>query len=394
MRVLHLAPPSRCPDHLTAHSFIDEEIVALRDAGVECLTLPPDESAHWRDRGAAIALAICRAASWRVPLALALGEAMHAIRLEVTAARLVRERQVEVIHSHFGWPAGFGGAIAAAIADVPLVASLRGMDLLSAPEIGYGLRRSRAYDAALGQLLQTAARTLYATEYMRREGIAAGAPADRATVVRKGVDSSRFRPGASHREVPVVLAVGTLSPRKNLRLVLDALARIGDLPWTFVIVGDGAERAALEARAIDLGIGARVRFAGTISRAAIGGYFASADVFVHAAVVEAAGNVILEALAAACPIVCTDAGGPTEYVRDGETGFVVPMGDAQAMSRRLRQLLASAALRCSMAHSARVSATREFAYNRMIGDLIRIYGEVAAARISSRSRYVRLIPES
>ena len=394
MRVLHLAPPPDRSDRLTAHSFIDEEIVALGDAGVECLTLPVAARGEWRDRGEAIAFALRHAPSLATPLRVAPFETLYAVRLELAAARLIRERGVDLVHSHFGWPAGFGGALAASVARVPLVASLRGMDLLSAPDIGYGLRRSRSYDAALGGLLRTAARTVYATEYMRRQGIAAGAPADRATLVRKGVDLDRFHPGASHTDVPIVLAVGSLSPRKNLRLVLDALARVGDLCWRFVVVGDGSERGALEAHATALGIQDRVRFAGAIDRGAIGPYFADAAVFVHAAVMEAAGNVILEALAAGCPVVCTDAGGPTEYVRDGATGFVVSPGDAAAMAGRLRQLLTNPALRCSMAHTARQSAEHEFAYERMIREVIQIYGAVLAAQNVSRSRYVCLTLQS
>ena len=387
MRVLHLAPPANKPNQITAHSFIDEEIAALRAAGVECLTLPRIETATVGDRTTTLAFA---AAHWaRVPPAglRTPREMFHAVRLETTAARVIRDCEVDVVHSHFGWPAGFGGTLAASATGVPLVASLRGMDLLTAPEIGYGLRRDPLYAAAVARLLTTATRTLYATDYMRERGIAAGAPSSRATLVRKGVDLIRFRPPADREAVraalgitrPMVLAVGTLSKRKNLSLVLDALARVMDSAWMFVIVGDGAERDTLDARAVALGIRDRVRFAGSVGRADIGRYFAAADVFVHAAVMEAAGNVILEALAVGCPIVCTDAGGPTEYVRDGETGFVVPPGDAPALASRVGQLLSSPALHCAMAHNARASAEREFDYGRMIREVIQIYVDVSTA---------------
>jgi glycosyltransferase involved in cell wall biosynthesis len=384
VRVLHLAPPPVRPDQITAHSFIDEEIGALRAAGVDCLTFGVPRRGTPRDRASAIAFAarfrdLVSSIAWQSPSAT-----LHAVRIEMLAAQLVADAGIDLVHSHFGWPGGFGGALAARAAGVPLVASLRGMDLLTAPEIGYGLRRDPAYAAALTQLLPTAARTLYATEYMRACGIAAGAPPERTVVIRKGVDLIRFRPPAdgTRRATPTLLAVGSLSRRKNLGLALDALALVADLPWTFAIVGDGAERDALEAHAASLGLRDRVRFAGTIGRDEIGHVFADADLFVHAAVMEAAGNVILEALASGCPIVCTDAGGPTEYVRDGETGFVVPAGDVHAMAARLRMLLASPSLRCSMALSARRSAEQEFAYERMIGDVIQLYGCVALAQIS------------
>lgn len=391
MRVLHLAPPADRPDRLTAHSFIDEEIVALRAAGVRCVTLSPAAPATLAERAGATAFAMRHAARLPAPALRSARETLHAARIEHAAAQLIRDDAIDLVHSHFGWPAGFGGALAAADAGVPLVASLRGMDLLTAPEIGYGLRLDPAYDAAIAQLVRAADRTLYATEYMRARGITTGAPASRTIVVRKGVDLQRFRPPADRAAAqaaigvsgPMILAVGTLSPRKNLRLVLDALAPLRDRPWTFVIVGEGAERDRLAAHASAAGIGDRVRFAGPIGRADIGRYFAAADLFVHAAVMEAAGNVILEALAAGCPIVCTDAGGPTEYVSDGATGFVVAPGDADAMTQRIRQLLASPALRCAMANAARASAERDFAYARMIGDLVDIYADLVMSPLRS-----------
>lgn len=389
MRVLHLAPPPVTPDRITAHSFIDEEIAALRRAGVECLTLDASAAGDWRQRAAALAFAGRHAPGLPAACAATPRSMLHAMRMEWMAARLVRTACVDVVHSHFGWPAGFGGAIAARAAGVPLVASLRGMDLLTAPEIGYGLRLDRTYDAAIARLLRCATRTVYATEYMRARGIDAGAPADRTVVVRKGVDLLRFRPAADREAAriavgvhgPMILAVGSLSPRKNLRLVLDALARLRDRPWTFVIGGEGAERDALARQAAALAMADRVRFAGPIGRERIGDYFSAADLFVHAAVMEAAGNVILEALAGGCPIVCTDAGGPTEYVRDGETGFVVRSGDAGTMAERIGQLLDSAALRRRMAQSARASAEREFAYARMIADYRQVYDDAASSRL-------------
>ena len=394
MRVLHLAPPPPQPDRLTAHTFIDEEIDALRATGVECLTLGAIADGRWSERATATAFAAKHVSGLTAAALRAPRETLYAVRAEMAAAQLIRDERIDLIHSHFGWPAGFGGTLAAADTGVPLVASLRGMDLLALPAIGYGLSLDPAYRAAVRELVRRAARTLYATEYMRARGIDTGAPPDRTVVIRKGVDLVRFHPPghrAAARSVvgvvgPMILAVGTLSPRKNLAVVLDALAPLVGLPWTFVIVGDGAERDALEMRAAAIGIGDRVRFAGAIGRGDIGRFFSAADVFVHAAVMEAAGNVILEALAAGCPVVCADAGGPSEYVERGRTGFVVPRSDAAAMSDALCQLLASPALRCRMARAARESAERDFAYRRMIADYARVYADVIGEP-ASRRRY-------
>ena len=200
MKVLHLAPPAIRRDRLTAHSFIDEEIAALCESGVSCYLLSdvvgrcevrqgvwvvgPTPLSAWRKALRAIALAsrtgVPVAAAYQ-PLQLA-----HALRVEDAAATLIRRVGIDLVHSHFGWPGGFGGMLCARVTGVPLVASLRGMNLLIRDDLGYGLRRDPSYRAALNGLLRRADRTIYATAFLRGHGVAAGAPPSRAVIVRRG----------------------------------------------------------------------------------------------------------------------------------------------------------------------------------------------------------------
>jgi glycosyltransferase involved in cell wall biosynthesis len=396
MKVLHLAPPARSPHTITAHTFIDEEIHALVAAGVRCLTVSDTATTeHVVDRVTivpvprpssigsvlgTIGMAIQQAA--RLP-GFSLSHArsiFHALRIEHTAATAIRAHNVDLVHSHFGWPDGFGGTLAAAQTGVPLVASLRGMDLLHRRDIDYGLRQQELYDRTMQTLLRCADRTLYATNFMREAGLRAGALAQRAIVIRKGVDLERFHPPTDRVEAqralqlsgPVILAIGTLRPVKGYAYLFDALAQLLDLEWTLVICGDGPERQRLEQRAADL-FGSRVTFAGIVGRDRIAAYFAAADIFAHAAVVEAAGNVILEALASGCAVVAADGGGPGEHLVDGETGFVVPPENASALATRLRQLLERPDLRRQLADAARREAERQYDYNRMVEDLTDVY---------------------
>jgi glycosyltransferase involved in cell wall biosynthesis len=402
MRVLHLAPPARPTSSgqaaraITAHTFIDEELHALVDAGVSCLTvsdnateqlvvdrvtiLPVPRPAPIGSVLGTIGLAIQQAAMLPGLSPAHARLIFHALRIEHTAATAIREHKVDVVHSHFGWPDGFGGMLAATQNGVPLVASLRGMDLLHRRDIDYGLRQQDLYDRTMQKLLERADRTLYATNFMREAGLHAGAPAKRAVVIRKGVDLERFRPpcdrGQAQRALqlagPVILAIGTLRPVKGYAYLFEALARLLDLEWTLVICGDGPDRQRLEQRAAEL-FGTRVRFAGTVGRDRIAAYFAAADIFAHAAVVEAAGNVILEALASACAVVAADGGGPGEHIVDGETGFLVPPENADELSTRLRHLLEQPDLRCQLGTAGRREAERKYDYNRMIEELIDVY---------------------
>jgi glycosyltransferase involved in cell wall biosynthesis len=261
------------------------------------------------------------------------------------------------------------------------------MDVLQREELGYGLARERSYARALRLMLRHASRTVYATEFMRRNGIRAGAPRSRTVVVRKGVDLGRFHPAADRPsarralgvDTPVILAVGSLHPRKGHACVLRALALVRDVPWTFVVCGDGGERTGLETQVQETGLQGRVRFLGSVSREMIGRYFSIADVFVHGALIEAAGNVILEALASGCAVVATASGGPEEYLADGMTGFTVAVGDAPAMAARIRELLSNPRLRLSISDAARQSAEQQYSYARMVRELIGVYQRASDA---------------
>ena len=398
-RVLYLTPPAGGGAGIAAQSFVAEEIQAIRSCNVVPMVLTDEiEGRRWVDgvevvglpRGGVSALTIAAAVALRhAPIVTAVLQAssakrdvVHALRLEDAAAALVRRENVDVIHSHFGWPAGFGGSLAARATGTPLVTSIRGTDILLRPEIGYGLRLDPAYDVALRHLLRHSSAVLTATRFMRNETIALGARPDRVRLLEKGVDTEAFRPPGDRARVkarlgisgPMVIAAGALKKRKGFDVLIDALSRIVT-PATLVICGDGEELGPLRQQAGAAGLSERVRFTGNVGRAEIPDYFAAADVFVHAAELEAAGNVVLEALASGCGVVVTDSGGPSEYVEDGVTGFVVPVGDAASLAHRVETLLSSPGLRDRLADEGRRRVEERHQYSRMMSDLRDLYDQ-------------------
>lgn len=161
------------------------------------------------------------------------------------------------------------------------------------------------------------------------------------------------RSGRLHREFGLpgdTRLVGNLAgftPQKNLPLFLRAAALLlhdppAGAPLHFVLVGDGPERARLEALAASLGIAAQVTFAGFRRDAA--SLLCELDVLMISSATEGLPTVAYEAFAAGVPVVATDAGGTREAVFQGETGFVVPLGDAEGLARHVRQVLEDPAL--------------------------------------------------
>jgi glycosyltransferase involved in cell wall biosynthesis len=404
VKVLYLVPPARPAGAVAAHTFIAEEMAALARAGIRAYALTDEPtSSRIIDGVELVGVAPARsAASIAGTLAFAARhvaavtpsvvkssqarERFHSLRIEQAAAALVARERIDLIHSHFGWPGGFGGQLAAAHTRTPLVASIRGMDILTDPARCYGLRLEPGFDRAIRSLVTSADAVVTATGFMRRQAIALGAPASRVTTIAKGVCADTFavaedRPAAQAAlgfDGPVVLAVGGLISRKGFDLLLNAIATV-DRACTLVICGDGPARDALVAQAGALGIASKVHFAGQVPRAAMPRYFAAADVFVHPARLEAAGNVVLEALASECGVVITNAGGPGEFVRDGDNGLVVPVDDADGLAAAIRSLLDSPELRAALGRRARERILSAHSYPRMVADILAVYAAASCA---------------
>lgn len=409
MKVLYLVPQPKQPQRIGAYTFLDEEIQALAAAGVEAFVLSTAVSADARTGAVSLKSVSARQSLInRIQAARFLVKRVHGLPvpnptnprqwfrsawLEHVAAQLVHEEDIDLIHSHFAWPQGQGGTVVRAVTGRPLVASLRGTDLMTKPAIGYGRRLKPSFDQAVRRLLKNADRTVYFSRHMRNLAISLGARPDTATVVRKGVDLGRFTVAANRIELreqlglgsrPMILTVAGLIPLKGIHHILEALGRLRERDFTFVVAGEGPERARLEQLSAELGLTRHTVFAGRVDRHTIPKYFAACDVFVLASQLEAAGNVIFEAMAAGRPVVCTNSGGPAEYVSDGETGFVVPVGDTEAIGARIDLLLQNVALREQLGAEARRRSVTEFRYDRMIRDIIDVYRDVLSVRSRQR----------
>lgn len=173
--------------------------------------------------------------------------------------------------------------------------------------------------------------------------------------LRPFIESSRFAgtPGRVSSDAPLLLSVGMMRARDKLdsyRVLADALARLGGRPWRAVLVGDGAERPAVEA--LMAPFGTRVRFAGAVPREALQALYATADLYVWPAINEAYGMAFLEAQASGLPVVAGRAGGVPDVVADGVSGLLVPAGDAAGFAVAVARLLDDPAARARLGVAA------------------------------------------
>ncbi|OLB98577.1 MAG: hypothetical protein AUH30_07440 [Candidatus Rokubacteria bacterium 13_1_40CM_68_15] len=194
-------------------------------------------------------------------------------------------------------------------------------------------------------------------------------PEDKLLVIPNGVDTQRFSPAGrpegrqaldASDDTIVIGTVGRLNGIKDYPTLLTAFAEVARRAdhVTLVFIGDGPQRAALEAMATALGIHARVRFLG--ERTDVPRLCAGLDVFVLPSIAEGMSNTLLEAMAAGRPVVATGVGGNPELVEDGVTGTIIPAGDPAALTKAIDGYLWDSGLRTAHGEAARRRAVTEF----------------------------------
>ncbi len=205
----------------------------------------------------------------------------------------------------------------------------------------------------------------------------------RATDVRV-IDNSvddRFFELADEAEPGRVLFAGLVTDRKNVMGLLEAakIAASSCLGLKLRIAGEAAHPDYYQeciAFVKQNGLSDKVEFLGNVSADGIASELAKANMLVLPARQETSPMIVSEAMAAGKPIIATAVGGIPEVVRDGETGFLVPLGDAQVLADRIVRVLDDAQLRLSMGAAARDVASSRFRRLANLEKTVRFYDDI------------------
>jgi rhamnosyl/mannosyltransferase len=290
--------------------------------------------------------------------------------------RELRQSDADLLHFHMPNPVGELALLASAV-DTPLVASYHA-DPVRSPGLGHLYSPVQQRFLARADRILVGSPMLASTPPLRPHQ-------DRVHVVPYGFDPHRWQPSSEEVEEirrrhpgPIVLFVGRLVWYKGVDVLLDAMR---SLEGTLVVVGEGPKRAELEARAQRDGMGSRVAFVGAVSDQRRASYYRAADVFVAPSTsrAEAFCLALLEAMAYGTPAVSTALGTATSWVNvSGETGVVVPPGDAGALARALAVLLADDARRRELGEAAAERARTRFTLQAMLDAVAHVYASTAA----------------
>lgn len=255
---------------------------------------------------------------------------------------IVEKESIDLIDAHYFYPDGVAAARLAAEIGVPCVITGRGTDLNLFPEFPAARRE-------ILKAVESAAACITVSGALRTRLIDLGAPADKVTTLRNGVDTDLFSPvSAADRDATrqrynltgrTIIAVGNLAPEKGQMLIAEALRKLPDA--TLVLVGDGPDGDRLDSYFEDNNLAGRVRRLGRVPQSDLPGLYSAADVSVLASMREGWPNVLLESMACGTPVVAADVGGVREMVTVPAAGVVVAERTADAFVAAISGLLDS-----------------------------------------------------
>jgi L-malate glycosyltransferase len=290
--------------------------------------------------------------------------------------------KLDVMHMHYAIPHAAAAFLAREIYKakryLPFVTTLHGTDITLVgahksflPVTKFSIAQSDAVTAISKYLAAETSRTfdidhveiipnfINATHYYRR-------------------DNQALRQRLAPKQEKLLMHVSNFRPVKRITDCVRAFALLRAKCAQcvrLVMCGDGPEREKAELLAKELGVAEDVLFVGSVPN--IADYLSVADVFLLPSETESFGLAALEAMACEVPVIASRVGGLPEVVREGETGYLVSIGDIQAIASCAGELFDNEVKRSDMGRKARAVAITEFTTERVIPQYIQLYERVA-----------------
>ncbi len=286
-------------------------------------------------------------------------------------------RNYDVLHAHFG-PVGNSFRFARQLWNAPLVVSFHGYDFTTVPR--------QQGPAVYQKLFAEAALVTVNSDYMGRHLQPLGCPSEKIRKLSYGIDLQKFenRHRADATDEPFrILTTGRLVEKKGIEYVIRAVAQVAPKHprLHYDIIGDGPLRAHLQTLAAELSVDQLVKFHGALNGDAVRELLEKANVFALASVTAKDGDQegtpvsILEAQAAGLPVISTQHSGIPEILLDGESGWLFPERDADAIADRLNHLIEHPDLCLAFGNRGRSFVRAKFGLDDCLKALLDIYTE-------------------
>lgn len=284
----------------------------------------------------------------------------------------VAEFQPDLVHAHYASSYGLLGALAG---KHPYLISVWGSDVYSYPQAGWLYKKLLTYSLKKADVI------LSTSHCMARE--TARYTSKEIAITPFGVDTTRFkqmeRPASSKL---VIGTIKTLSANYGIDILIRTFALVcqnnPDKDLLLRIVGDGPDKAKLQALCAELKISDRVEFAGFIANEQLPEVYNSIDIFVALSHKESFGVVAVEAMACETPVVVSEAEGFREVVVHGETGWIVPHNDPSATADAIQTLIDQPEQRIAMGQKGRQQVLTHYDWKQNVETMYNIYQKMVA----------------
>ncbi len=246
----------------------------------------------------------------------------------------------DAIDAHYVYPDGVAAAWLGRRFGLPVVITARGTDVNLIPR--HAIPRRLIQGA-----IRDAAALVAVSASLKQVLVELGAPDDKVTVLRNGVETSLFRPPDDREAAraalglsgPALISVGGLIERKGHHRTIEAMRQLPG--FTLLIAGEGPEREALSGLIARCGLGDRVRLLGPRPHTELPALYGAADASVLASSREGWANVLLESMACGTPVVAADIWGNPEVVHAPEAGVIYRPNTADGVADGVRTLFAA-----------------------------------------------------
>ena len=307
----------------------------------------------------------------------------YALALAVKQHEVALREQLDIMHVHYAIPhaatAWLAKQMLANQRDLKIVTTLHGTDITL-------VGRDPSYYTLTKFSIERSDRVTAVSKYLREETYRAFG-CDRCdvtvipnfvnTTVYKAATDSWFRRALGAGSQPILLHVSNFRPVKRVVDVVRVFAGVRRvMPAMLVMVGDGPDRDAAQAEADALGLKGEVRFLGKVDNVA--DVMRGADLFVLPSEAESFGLAALEAMACGVPVVASNAGGLPELIVEGETGFLTPPGEVDAMTERALSIL-QAPDRAARMRRAAVDRAQAFSVDKVVPTYEGLYHDLLRA---------------
>jgi len=298
--------------------------------------------------------------------------------------RLHRREKFDLLHVHWPFPHGLFGVVARSGYKVPLVMSFHGAELLLAnkfkfvdPVLRFFTRRADLVTC----------NSSYTASKIRKLGT------HEPIILPYGSPVPERNTPLPSNSVKTILFVGRLIERKGVEYLIRALPLVQrQVDARLVIVGNGVLLDALKRQVEEAGLGSSVEFRVDVPEEELVRSYEACDVFVLPAIVDSRGDteglgvVLIEALSFRRPVVASAVGGIVDVIHDGETGYLVPEKDSQALAAKIVQSLQNRAESEKLAKQGYQHVQRYYSWDRIIDRTEELYRGVASAGRSSPNR--------